>query len=487
MGLPLHSVAMLREAEAIGAQGLPQGALMQRAGAAAARRIVQRIGSSPRSVALVCGSGNNGGDGYVCALELARRGHRVVCIALAESATVDAQAAAAAWRDAGGALEPVLPAQARFDAVVDAIFGIGLGRPVAGRHLAAIDWINEQRALTVALDVPSGLDADRGCWVGGVPGVVADLTLTFLGAKPGLFTAAGCDAAGEVLVDSLGVDLPDSAMSLSALSDFASVCAARPRDSHKGNFGNLGVIGGNTGMVGAVLLAARAALRLGAGRVFVECLGAPDLQFDPNQPELMLRPLATAGRLDAMVTGCGLGVDERGRTALESALDATCPVVLDADALNLVAADEALRARLHRRSAATIITPHPLEAARLLGASATEVQRDRVASARGLAEALAATVALKGAGTIIAAADGRLWINATGGPALATPGSGDSLAGIIGALLAQGFAPTEATLAAVWLHGKAADEYGGDVGLVAGEIGARAAGYLARIRREASV
>jgi hydroxyethylthiazole kinase-like uncharacterized protein yjeF len=269
-------------------------------------------------------------------------------------------------------------------------------------------------------------------------------------------------------------------------SDLAAVATPRARDSHKGDYGNVGVLGGGPGMVGAPLLAARAALRLGAGRVFVECIGARDLQFDPLYPELMLRALPAIERLDAVVVGCGLGGDAGARTALDWALGARSSVVFDADALNLLARDPALRARLRARGGASILTPHPLEAARLLGVTVAEVQADRIDRALSLARATNATVVLKGAGTVIATADGRAWINTTGGPALATPGSGDVLGGMIGALLAQGFSPLDATSAAVWLHGASARRHRGDIGLVAGEIAALAVQCLADLRAGAS-
>jgi ADP-dependent NAD(P)H-hydrate dehydratase / NAD(P)H-hydrate epimerase len=486
MGLPLLAVHTLRSLEVAAAKSLAPGTLMLRAGAAAAHWIAQRIGVPPKAIVVLCGPGNNGGDGYVCALELAKRGHRVACVALAVPATDDARATAAAWRASGGAVHDRVDPDALCDVVIDAIFGIGLKRPLEGAFAAACDWFNAQpKALRVALDVPSGLDADRGCWVGGRAGVTAHMTITFLGAKPGLFTGAGCDAAGEVVVDSIGVDAPAvSRITLLEPGDFARLCVPRARDSHKGDYGNVGVLGGGRGMIGAPLLAARAALRLGAGRVFVECIGAPELHYDP---ELMFRPLATVARLDALLVGCGLGTDDAAHAAVVASVERLCPAVFDADALNLLANDTALRGALARRTAATVLTPHPLESARLLGVTAVDVQGDRIGSARRLAEATNATVILKGAGSVIAQPDGRAWINPTGGPALATPGSGDVLGGMIAALIAQlPSAPTaavEAALAAVWLHGAAADRHAGDVGLVAGEIAALAAAVLADLRR----
>lgn len=487
MGLPLFEVAALRAVEANAAKALRPGALMQRAGAAAARQIAQRLGTTPKTVAIVCGAGNNGGDGYACALELAQRGHRVECVALAHPATDDARATAAAWQASAGKTSDGIDGEMTYDAVVDAMFGIGLARPLQGTFAAAAEWISAQHtSVRVALDVPSGLDADRGSWVGEQPGVVADLTITFIGAKPGLFTGAGCDAAGQVLVESIGVELPEARVVLTDPADFKPLCKPRARDSHKGDYGNVGVIGGGIGMIGAPLLAARAALRMGAGRVFVDCIGAPSLQFDPLYPELMLRSLRKVERLDALVSGCGLGMDADARTALEWVLAQECPAVFDADALNLLARDAVLREALRDRRATSVLTPHPLEAARLLQTTARDIQADRLGGARRLAHETGATVVLKGAGTVVALPDGRVWINPTGGPALATPGSGDVLGGMIGALLAQPFPPLEATLGAVWLHGAAADQSGGDVGLVAGEIAARAAACLVHLRRERS-
>jgi hydroxyethylthiazole kinase-like uncharacterized protein yjeF len=488
MGQPLLSVDTLRAMEVEAAKSLAPGTLMQRAGAAAARRITQRIGAPPKAAAIVCGPGNNGGDGYVCALELARRGHHVECFALGAPATEDARNAAAAWRQSGGAVRETIDSARAFDVVVDAMFGIGLQRPLEGRFAAACDWFNAQRtAVRVALDVPSALDADRGSWVGGKAGVNVDLTITFLGAKPCLFTGVGCDAAGEVVIESLGVEPPDTSMTLLDPHDFQAICRPRARDSHKGTYGNVGVLGGGRGMIGAPLLAARAALRLGAGRVFVQCLGAPELQYDAIQPELMFRPLATIDRLDALVVGCGLGTDDDAHATLQAAFGRPCPVVFDADALNLLAQHAALLGALKQRKAPSVLTPHPLEAARLLGVAPAEIQADRIGSARRLARETGATVILKGAGSVIASPDASVWVNPTGGPALATPGSGDVLGGMIASLIAQSPSVLQAMLAAVWLHGAAADHTNGDVGLVAGEIAARAVACLVDLRKRASV
>jgi len=487
MGTPLFTVQALRAVEAEAQASLPTGELMQRAGRAVAQAVVDlaqhAIGKREGlSVGIVCGPGNNGGDGYVAARELRDRGHRVACVHVGREAPTagDAARAYARWRESGGQTLDVLPDRARFDVVVDALFGIGLSRPLQDGFLDATRWIN-RHALVCSIDVPSGLDADRGTWVGGVEGVRADATITMIADKPGLHTADGVDAAGSVRLDPLGVAVPPSSGSLIAPADFEAVIAPRRRNSHKGSFGNLAVVGGSTSMVGAALLAARAALRLGAGRVFVELLGAPGMRFDPHQPELMLRPAASIDDLDAIVIGCGLGLDDRARSSLSEALARPVPLVIDADALTLIAADNALAGRVRSREVATILTPHPLEAARLLGDTSGAIQGDRVGAALELARRTSSIVVLKGAGTVIADANDRYAINPTGSPALATAGSGDALAGMIGALVAQGFEHRTATLAAVWLHGRAAEGLG-DVGLVAGEIASRAVESLRSLR-----
>jgi hydroxyethylthiazole kinase-like uncharacterized protein yjeF len=462
---------------------------MQRAGAAAAQWIARRWPLA-RRVVIACGPGNNGGDGYVCATELRRLGRAVDCIALAPAATDGARAAARAWQQAGGAvLDPELTddAFAAAELIVDALFGIGLSRPLDG---SAARWAAQMRgaaAPVVALDVPSGLDADTGAWVGGVVGVQAAATISFLAAKPGLFTADGADAAGAVLLDPLGVastQAPDG--TLSDPDSFAALCAPRLRNTHKGRFGDVQVIGGAAGMVGAALIAARAALRLGAGRVYVRLLdrtvdGRVDL--DPVTPELMFRaPPADAPAVT--VIGCGLGDGSEARTALGQALQAAQPCVLDADALNLIAVEPDGIARVCAAPALRVLTPHPLEAARLLGLGAQQVQRDRIGACCSLARAAGAWVVLKGAGTVIASPDAAWWINSTGSPALATAGSGDALAGMLGALLAQGFDAQSAVLGAVWLHGRAAEMTGADVGLLASEIAPAAARAWHALRAE---
>ncbi len=474
----LYPIEQLRRIEQQQAARLPPGTLMQRAGQAAAHWIDGHGGATRRAFLVLCGPGDNGGDGFVCAAGLRQLGHAVQCWAPQSARAGDAVAARGAWLAGGGTVIGALPD--RCDAVIDALFGIGLARPLADPWLAALAWARSARVPLYALDLPSGLQADTGAWVGGVPGAEATATITFLGDKPGLHTLDGQDAAGIVRVETLGVDAGPGAGKLNGPAQFPALLAGRRRNVHKGHHGELAVVGGAPGMVGAVLLAARAGLRLGAGRVYVACVDGTGPAFDPLQPELMFRRAGDLPPATAMVLGCGMGRGGEALHTLEAALASATALVLDADALNLLPARGGPAAAV--RGAPTVLTPHPLEAARLLDCEVAAVQSDRVAAACTLAARSQALVVLKGAGSVIAAPDGAWSINPSGGPALASAGTGDVLAGMIGALLAQGHPAWAAVNAAVWLHGRAADVHGTDAGLVASEVAVLAAGELARLR-----
>jgi len=480
METALYTVTELRAIERAAQRDLPTGTLMARAGAAAAAHIDALRTGKRLSIGVFAGPGNNGGDGYVAAAELRAARHDVTCVQLVAPATADARNAFADWRATDGPTRTDLPTRKKFDIIVDAMLGIGLTRPLQGELLNAALWINAQRAHIVALDVPSGLDADRGSWVGAVEGVRASSTITFIGDKPGLHTGDGVDAAGAIAVNTLDIQPASSKTALTEPSAFPQIVAPRRRNTHKGTYGSTLIIGGSAGMLGAALLAARAALRIGAGRVYVDCIGAPEFRVDPCQPELMFRPSASVENPNSIVIGCGLGQEDTARRALQWALDSDASLVIDADALNLLSRGPALGDCVSARSVTTVLTPHPLEAARLLAVTAQDIQLDRIASARELATRYQSIVVLKGAGTVIARPDGRCAINSTGGPALATAGSGDVLAGLLGGLLAQVFDPWQATQAAVWLHGCAG--VGRDIGLVANEIATRAADQLHGLR-----
>lgn len=487
--LPLYTAAQLRELEMRGAAGLPEHTLMARAGAAAAQFLLERAAHDgsfavERPAWVAAGPGNNGGDALVLATRLRQAGIDVeVCMPMEVKAD-DARWALGEARAAGVPVSHVPPASLdAFGWVVDGLFGIGLARPLDGVFADMATRMSSRgrtHGRVLALDVPSGLDSDTGQIVGGGAAVRATDTVTFLGAKPGLYMTHGRDFAGTVTVAALGVDLPaaDDVARLNAPSLFASHFPARAFASHKGTFGSLAVVGGDTGMCGAPILAARAALHTGAGKVHVAFVGKGAPSYDPPFPELMLHPPGALAfeTMDALAIGCGMGRGTQAVSSLTAAIACGAALLIDADALNLMSNDAALADSLAARGAdrACVLTPHPLEAARLMGCDAAQVQQDRLGAARSLAARFGAVVVLKGAGTVIASPDGRIAVSPTGNAALAAGGTGDVLGGIVGALLAQGLPSYEAALAGVYLHGAAADSLtaagAGPAGLTAGEL-----------------
>ena len=481
----LYSISQIRAIEQTALAALPEGTLMQRAGAAVARAASQQLicSSSNARLLVVAGPGKNGGDALEAAARLACDGYQVSIV----MPLMPANASPEVQR----ALDKAHQSTARFitaesladsdgwDLLIDGLFGIGLTRPLDGVFAALAAYMNAQPCPCLAIDVPSGLDADHGTVVGGTSAVAvcASTTVSFIANKPGLHTANGRDHAGNIIIDTLEIDASLYPLPLAKLSQpamFRHLATPRSHASHKGSYGDLAVMGGASGMGGAVLLAARMGAMAGAGRVyagFIEAVPA----FDPLHPELMCRDAdALALSSGAVVAGPGLGQSRHAHDALARVLASELPTVLDADALNLIAAEPALQQKTRLRRAPTLLTPHPLEAARLLGTGAASIQSDRLGAARELAAFFLSTVILKGSGTVIADHDGHLVINTTGNPALATAGTGDVLSGLCGALLAQHWPVWEAALAAVWLHGAAADkmvsEGTGPRGLTAGEL-----------------
>ena len=337
-----------------------------------------------------------------------------------------------------------------------------------------VDAINRQPARKLALDLPSGLDSDTGRIRGSA--VRADHTATFIALKPGLLTLDGPDQCGHIHLCTLGVNSPPapSAGALIGTEILHAVLPARRANTHKGDYGSVGIIGGAPGMAGAALLAGRAALQLGAGRVYVGLIGDAAPGYDPVQPELMLRLAHEILRLDhlnAYAVGPGLGQTPQAHQLLTSVLQINQPMVLDADALNMVAAAADLQRLILKRAAPTLLTPHPAEAARLLASDTARVQADRVAAACAIARQYRSPVVLKGAGSICALPDGKWFINTTGNPGMASAGMGDVLSGILAALLAQQVDATTALLAAVHMHGAAGDAVAqtqGPTGMTAG-------------------
>lgn len=475
---PIHMVASIRAIEGL---FLPHAdpPLMERAGAASAAAAQQIVGAAGGRIAIFAGPGNNGGDAFVVARLLREAGCSLITVFADDPGRLppDAHAAYLAYRAAGGTTVANPPSDtAGLALAVDGLFGIGLARPLAGRFAEWVDWFNRLACPVLSIDVPSGLDADTGRVLGCA--VQASHTATFIALKPGLLTLDGPDHCGIVSVHDLGLPQDHgvgTAAGTVATSLFADRLSPRHRNSHKGSWGDAGIIGGAPGMVGAALLAGRAALKLGAGRVFVGLLAKDALQVDAQQPELMLRtPQQVLEMSTALALGPGLGQSGDAHELLAEAIARALPLVLDADALNLLAAHPVLARKLGRREAPTLITPHPAEAARLLGTNTVQVQDDRIDAARELAQRFRCHALLKGCGSVIAAADGRWFINTTGNPGMASAGMGDTLTGIAVSLLAQHWPAESALLAAVHLHGAAGDALAnrgdGPIGLAAGEL-----------------
>lgn len=439
---------------------LPPHTLMQRAGLATAR-LAQAIAPHAQRVWIACGPGNNGGDGLQAALHLHRWGKQttITWLGTPDSVPTDTAATYRSVIDAGIAIaaEPM----GKFDLCIDALLGIGTQlREPQNRMAEWIMHLNSTSSPVLSVDVPSGLDANTG--TAAELHVKASHTLSLLTLKPGLFTAQGRDCAGTVWLDTLDADMGYAQVpSPFARLLSAPVTPARPHSSHKGTFGDVAVIGGAPGMTGAALLAASAALHAGAGRVFVSLLDAGRMSVNVHQPELMFRPV-DALNLAAMTLVCGCGGGQVVHTVLPKVLSASPSVVIDADAINAIAMDTQLQATLTARSASqavTVLTPHPLEAARLLGVSVIEIQHDRLAAARAMSDRFACTVVLKGSGSIVAAPGQISMINLTGNGRLATAGTGDVLAGMIGARLASGLNAFDAACYAVYQHGQLADAW----------------------------
>ncbi len=470
----------LRAVEQAALRGRNPPSLMALAGLAAADLARKMAGDNGKPVLILAGPGNNGGDAFIVACHLKQWWFNVtvVCIADPKRYTGDAAAALQAWRKTGGNVESAIPTTPDWALVVDGLFGIGLKRDLDDDYAALVDQINALDAPVLALDVPSGLDADSGRVMGCA--IEADHTMTFIALKPGLLTLDGPDYCGTVHVADLGLTDAVAAMPhgvVIAHDVLTHLLPPRLRNSHKGTYGSAGIVGGAHGMVGATLLAARAALKCGTGRVYAGFIANDASLVDPLQPELMLRPADGVLRLDhltALAIGPGLGDSPDAAEYLDWALETTAPLLLDADALNLVAAFPELKNKLKQRVIPTLLTPHPAEAARLLACTTAEVQRDRVAAALRLAQECNAGVVLKGAGSICAWPDGHWAINTSGNPGMASAGMGDVLTGIIVALLAQGVDERHALTAGVYLHGAAADimvaTSNGPIGLTASEV-----------------
>jgi len=480
--LALFGAERTREIEQGATASLPQHTLMRRAGQAVAQ-LALALAPHAQRVWVAAGPGNNGGDGLEAATHLLAAGKRVQVTLLGDAGRMpdDAQDALAHAQAAGVPIGDAAPAHlAAEDIAIDALLGIGASRPPGEALRGLIDQLNNLPCPVLAVDIPSGLHASTGQPVGDAC-VRAHHTLALLTLKPGLFTASGRDLAGSVWLHDLGVDgtgaLPDAWLT----GQDAVSTRRRAHTQHKGSFGDVAVVGGATGMTGAAVLAARAAHAAGAGRVYVSLLDGGSITQDLLRPELMFRLdwwKGSAAVLADSTVVCGCGGGDAVREPLPRLLSTAPRLVIDADALNAISTDSSLqsllRARAERRRF-TVLTPHPLEAARLLGCSTAQVQADRLAAARALADGFHCVVLLKGSGSVIAGPGTTSHINPTGNAALATAGTGDVLAGWLGGLWVQrGEALSvqgamQVACAAAWIHGAAADN-GGRAVMRAGDL-----------------
>ena len=480
--LPFFDVATTRRIEQLAAAHLPPHTLMQRAGLAVAR-LAMAIAPHAHCIWVACGPGNNGGDGFQAAMHLHQSGKRVVVTwtgADEKKFPPDAETARKAALAAGVRFAEEPPPD--FDFCIDALLGIGSTLDPARESASPMQhWLRlmaQSRVPCLAVDLPSGLNADTGAsnaiYSGAtcpnIHGSVPRFTLSLLTLKSGLFTFEGRDSAGEVWFDDLGLDVPATEPPSAWLLGADSVATPqRLHSTHKGSFGDVAVVGGestiSSHMAGAALLAARAALHAGAGRVYVALLDPVQsnrLTADTNQPELMFRCFEKLD-LRTQVVVCGCGGGEAAKTVLPEVLSTATQLVLDADALNAIANDTQLQTLLKARAArdfATVLTPHPLEAARLLQTRTAQIQSDRLKAAAQLAELYQAAVVLKGSGSVIAAPGQTSRINSSGNALLATAGTGDVLAGMVGASLARGRPAFDAACSSVFNHGRIADEWG---------------------------
>lgn len=499
------TAAQMREVDqqTIEGIGLPGIVLMENAGRGVAETILQKFPAKQFASALVlAGKGNNGGDGYVAARHLLDRGWRVQTLVLAERSAIagDAAIALRALENCGGEVCFVADARqlaARLAAIeppavlVDALFGTGLTRPADGHSLAAIEWLNRHESPVVAIDIPSGVDASTGRVLG--VAVAAELTVTFAFPKVGQLTYPGAGLTGELVVVEIGVpakvkSLAPSDCLLVDSSEAKKLLPVRNRDGHKGTFGHLLILAGSLGKCGAAAMSAEAGLRCGTGLVTLGCPQSIHPSLEARLTEVMTVPLAdlggeismqalgqasslTAGR-QALVLGPGLGAGKEAGALMRHMIQGSdLPLVVDADALTALCGDlETLERRINRE---IVLTPHPGEMARLTGLTAAEVQADRYTVARNFAVSHNIVLVLKGARTLTACPDGRVYINVSGHAGMASGGMGDVLAGLIGGFMAQGLAAGESAVLGVYLHGLAADrlhETFGDAGLLASDV-----------------
>ena len=458
------------------AGGIPSIQLMKRAGRAAFELLIERY-PAPELISVYCGAGKNGGDGYVLAALAAQRKLPVQVIQLtaAEKLAGEARQAHDFAVQEGVSIVPFAQATAPANGViVDALLGIGLRAAPSGEFAAAIEQINSTRLPVLALDIPSGLNADTGAVAGAV--VQAHITIPYIALKRGLLTGRGPAVCGELVLANLDIpaatynEVTPSVERLS-LGDLLPLLAPRAADAHKGDFGHVMVIGGDTGYGGAALMAAEAAARTGAGKVSVATRPEHVSAILARRPEIMACGVVSGQELEPLlarptllVVGPGLGRTPWSEQMLQQAIKSGLPLVLDADALNILAEGRVVPVAGHQQHSPWLLTPHPAEAARLLGITTAEVQADRFAAVRAISARYNASVILKGAGSLVASSDGLIGLVTDGNPGMATGGMGDVLSGILGGLLAQGLSTHDAARLGAVVHACAADLAAEDMG-----------------------
>lgn len=458
------------------ASGIPAIQLMKRAGRAAFDVLVERF-PAPEMISVYCGAGNNGGDGYVLAALAAQRllPVQVIQLAAPDRLTGDARQAYEFAVQEGVKVLPFAQAVAPSTGViVDALLGIGLRGAPVDAFAAAIEQINQTALPVLALDIPSGLNADSGMVA--TVAVQAQVTISFIALKRGLLTGRGPAVCGELVLANLNIpaviydELSPDAERLS-LNALLPLLAPRAADAHKGDFGHVMVIGGDTGYGGAALMAAEAAARSGAGKVSVATRPEHVAAILARRPEVMACGVVSGQELEPLlarptllVVGPGLGRSPWSEQMLQQAIKSGLPLVLDADALNILAEGRVVPPARQQQHSPWLLTPHPAEAARLLGITTAEVQADRFAAVRAMSARYNATVILKGAGSLVASGDGIIGIVTDGNPGMATGGMGDVLSGILGALLAQGLSVADAARLGAVVHACAADMAANDLG-----------------------
>jgi hydroxyethylthiazole kinase-like uncharacterized protein yjeF len=476
----LYRTEQVRELDrlAIEQHSIPGLELMRRAGQAAFE-VMRKRWPQVRCVGVFCGSGNNAGDGYVVARLALQEGLEVTVysLALPEKLTGDASLAYKEYKEQGGTVLPFASiVYCKADIVVDALLGTGLDRPVGGEYAEAIAYIGSLHKPVLALDVPSGINADTGVMMGCA--VQAVCTVTFSALKQGMLTGEAADYCGEIVFASL--DLPEAVyrnVRSSATRVIKPQLPVRKRTVHKGQHGHVLVIGGDSGYSGAARLAAEAAARAGAGLVSIASREKHALMLNACSPELMCHGVETPEQLAPLLDkatvvaiGPGLGRGKWASDLFNAALLGSVPLIVDADALNLLA-------QIPPRKGRWILTPHPGEAGRLLGKTTTEINADRYTAAVSIQEKYSGICVLKGAGTLIAR-DGEIYVNITGNPGMASGGMGDVLCGVIAGLVAQGVALDVAARYGAYIHGAAAD-----LAATEGERGLLASDLLPYIRK----